>query len=72
MDKYEELIKQRNALSVEYKTKLEEAAKAWGQYAKDYRVNHPDATRADIYNDPEFKKAFSNLENNIEMLRESL
>ena len=56
--KYEELIKQRNALSVEYKTKLEKAAKAWGQYAKDYRANHPDATRTDIYNDPEFKKLY--------------
>lgn len=56
--KYAELVNQRNALSVEYKTKLENAAKAWGDYAKEYRLSHPDATRSEIYNDAEFRKLY--------------
>ena len=56
--KYAELLKERDALSVEYKQKIEDAAEAWGKYAKEYRQNHPDATRAAIYEDAEFKKLY--------------
>ena len=57
-NKYAELVKQRDALSAEYKTKLENAAKAWGDYAKEYRLSHPGATRSEIYNDAEFQKLY--------------
>ena len=55
---YVELLKQRDALSVEYKQKIEDAGKKWSQYAKDYRNTHPDATRSAIYEDEEFQRLF--------------
>lgn len=55
---YAELLKQRDALSVEYKQKIEDAAKKWSQYAKDYRDTHPDATRSAIYEDEEFRRLY--------------
>ena len=55
---YAELLKQRDALSVEYKQKIEDAAKKWSQYAKDYRGTHPDATRSAIYEDEEFRRLY--------------
>lgn len=56
--KYGELIEQRNALSSEYKAKIEDAAQKWSQYAKDYRVEHPNANRTDLSHDAEFNKLF--------------
>ncbi len=56
--KYADLVRQRDALSVDYQKKIEDAAKAWSRYAKDYRASHPDATRSEIYDDPEFRKLF--------------
>lgn len=55
---YKQLIDQRKALSGEYQQKIEDAAKKWAQYAKEYRIAHPDATRSEIYEDAEFNKLY--------------
>ncbi len=56
--KYTDLIRHRDNLSVEYKAKIDEASNAWSQYAKDYRQNHPGASRSEISEDPEFQRLF--------------
>lgn len=55
---YKQLIDQRKALSGEYQQKIEDAAKKWAQYAKEYRIAHPDAPRSEIYEDAEFNKLY--------------
>lgn len=56
--KYAELMQKQKALTAEYQKKLEDAEKAWSQYAKDYRAAHPEATRSEIYKDKTFSKLF--------------
>ena len=56
--KYSQLMQKQKALTAEYQKKLEDAEKAWSQYAKDYRAAHPEATRSEIYKDKTFSKLF--------------
>lgn len=56
--KYVKLKKQLKVLNIEYQKKIDEAAQKWSDYAKEYRLKNPNATRSAIYDDAEFKKLY--------------
>lgn len=54
--KYAELLQQHKDIDAEYSQKSEDANKAFMDYARKWREDHPDAPRKSIYDDPEFQK----------------
>ena len=56
--KYAELSTAVEALEVEYSIKTEEAARAWSDYAKNFRANNPDAPADALNEDALFQRLY--------------
>lgn len=55
---YAKLKGKISALSVEYQVKIDNAVKAYKQYIQEYKKEHPNANRQEIYNDEKFRELF--------------
>lgn len=55
---YKQAVKELNKLNAEYRQRVDEAEADVQDYINEWRRNNPDASRREVYNDPQFQKLY--------------